>query len=131
MRSRPLPVTAATILLVLQSLTDFPFPWWFLFPGAEEPPDFILYSGIALGIVGLVVAVGLWMLRPWSFWATFVVSVLNFLLAAPGVLEAPTAALRTAIAVTAIVAALTIVLIVLPSSRRALRGAPSPGSAQP
>ncbi len=131
MRFRPLPVTIATMLLVLLSLTGFPPLWWYLFPGAGAPPDFILYSGIVLGIVGLVVAVGLWMMKTWSFWATLVVSALNFFLAAPGVLEAPSPALRAATAVTAVAAALIIVLVMRPSSRRALQGAPSPGSAQP
>jgi len=89
-----------------------------LFPGAEEPPAFVLYSGIVLGIVGFV-AVGLWMMKPWSFSATIIVSVLNLLLGAPGVVMAPTAALKAAIVVTEVVAALIIVLVVLPSSRRA------------
>lgn len=64
MRSRPLPVTVAAILLVLLSLMDFPFPWLLLFPGVEEPPAFVIYSGYVLGIAGLVVAVGLWMMQP-------------------------------------------------------------------
>jgi hypothetical protein len=82
-----------------------------------KPPAFVLYSGI---VVGLVAAVGLWMMKPWSFWATIVVCVLNFLLGAPGVVMAPTAALKVAIAVTEVGFALIIVLVVvLPSSRRA------------
>lgn len=64
MRSRPLPVTVAAILLVLLSLMDFPFPWLLLFPGVEEPPAFVIYSSYVLGIAGLVVAVGLWMMQP-------------------------------------------------------------------
>jgi hypothetical protein len=60
MRSRPLPVTAAAILLVLLSLFDFPLPYMLLFPGVEEPPAFVIYSGYVLGIVDLVAAVGLW-----------------------------------------------------------------------
>ncbi len=126
MRSQPLPVTVAAILLVLLSLFDFPWPWMLLFPGVEEPPAFIFYSGIVLGIVGLVVAVGLWMMKTWSYWATIVVSVLNFLLGAPGVFMAPTAAMRAAVAVTEVVAILIIVLVVLPSSRRALETAEQP-----
>ncbi len=125
MRSRPLPVTVAAILLMLLSLADFPWPWLLLFPGAEEPPAFVLYSGFVLGIVGLVVAVGLWMIKTWSFWATIIVSVLNLLLGAPGVVMVPTGALRAAIAITEVVAALIIVLVVLPPSRRALRSPPS------
>ena len=128
MRPRPLPVTVAAILLVLLSLFDFPWPWMLLFPGAEEPPAFVIYSGYVLGIVGLVVAVGLWMLKRWSFWATIVVCVLNFLLGAPGLVFAPDASLKAFIAVTEVVAVLIIVLVVLPDSRRALTTAERPSS---
>jgi hypothetical protein len=121
MRSPPLPVAAAAILLVLESLTDFPFPWQYLFPGVEEPPWFIVYPGLVVGVAGLVVAVGLWQLKRWSLRATVVVGVLNLILAAPGVVEAPTPELRAVIAVTAVVAVLIVVLVLLPASRRALR----------
>ncbi len=120
MRPRPLPVTIAAILLVLLSLFDFPWPWMLLFPGAEEPPAFVIYSGYVLGIVGLVVAIGLWMLKRWSFWATIVVCVLNFLLGAPGVVMGPTTAVQITVLITEVVAVLIIVLVALPSSRRAL-----------
>jgi uncharacterized membrane protein (DUF2068 family) len=126
MRSRPLPVTVAAILLVLLSLFDFPWPYEILFPGAEEPPAIILYSGYVVGVVGLVAAVGLWMLKPWSYWTTIVVSALNFLLGLPGVLFAPGAALKAVIAVTEVVAILIVVLVVLPDSRRALADAQRP-----
>ena len=128
MHSRPVPVTAATILLVLLSLFDFPWPWLLLFPGAEEPPAFVLYSGYVLGIVGLVVAVGLWMMKPWSLWATIIVCVLNFLLGAPGVVMAPSAAMKVVVAVMEVLAVLIIVLVVLPDSRRALTTAERPSS---
>ncbi len=126
MRMRPLPVTVAAILLVLLSLFDFPWPYELLFAGAEEPPAVILYSGYVVGIAGLVVAIGLWMLKKWSYWATIVVCVLNFLLALPGLLFAPGAALKALIAVTMVVAILIVVLVVLPDSRRALAGAQRP-----
>ena len=119
MRMRPLPVTVAAILLVLLSLTNFPWLYWFLFPGAEEPPAFVLYLGYVVGVVGIVVAVGLWMMKRWSFWLTIVVCVLNFLLGLPGVLFAPGVALKAFIAVTEIVAVLIVVLVMLPGSRRA------------
>ncbi len=130
MHSRPLAVTVAAILLVLLSLFDFPFPWLLLFPGAEEPPAFVIYSGVVLGIVGLVVAVGLWMTKTWSFGATIVVSVLNLLLGAPGVVLGPTAGIQVTTAVMEVVAALIIVLIVLPGSRRALAAAERPSRAR-
>src|SRR5919206_3205005 len=106
MRPRPLPVTVAAILLVLLSLSNFPWLFLFLFPGAEGPPAVVLYLGYVLGVVGFVAAVGLWMLKPWSYWTTIVVSALNFLLGAPGVVFAPGAALKVLIAVTEGVAGL-------------------------
>ena len=124
MRSRPPTVTVAAILLVLLSLFDFPWLYQLLFPGVtEEPPAFVIYSGYVLGIVGIVVAIGLWRLNKWSFWATIVVCVLNFLLGAPGVIMAPGGALKAVIVVGEVVAVLIIVLVVLRSSRRALAAA--------
>ena len=118
MRSRPLPVTVAAFLMALSSLLSLPGP---LLPGSEGVPEVVLYSGIVLGIVGLVAAVGLWMLKKWSLWLTIVVSVLNILSAAPGVAFAPNAPLQVAATVTVVVFALIIVLVVgVPSSRRAL-----------
>src|SRR5215212_7555033 len=126
MSPRPLPVTVAAILLVLLSLFDFPWPYELLFPGVEEPPAFLNYLGYVLGVVGLVAAVGLWMLQKWSYWTTIVVCALNFLLGAPGVIMAPGAALKAVIALTEVVAILIIVLVVLPDSRRALADAQRP-----
>src|SRR5215210_974862 len=116
MHSRPMPIIVAAVLMVLISLLGLPGP---LLPGSEEVPAVVLYGGIVLGIVGLVAAVGLWMLRRWGIWLTIVVSVLNLLSAAPGVAFAPSAALQAAAAVGVAVPALIIVLVVLPSSRRA------------
>jgi hypothetical protein len=56
MRSRPVPVTVAAILLTLCSLLSIPGP---SLPGSGGIPEVVLYSGIVLGIVGLVAAVGL------------------------------------------------------------------------
>jgi hypothetical protein len=127
MRSRPSTVTVAAILLVLLSLFDFPWLYRLLFPGAVEPPAFVIYSGYVLGIAGIVVAIGLWMMQKWSLWATIVVCVLNFLSGAPGVLMAP-GALKGVIVVGEVVAVLIIVLVVLPSSRGALAAADQPSS---
>ena len=120
MRSRPLPVTVAAILLVLLSLFNFPWPYEILFPGAEEPPAFVIYSGYVLGIVGLVVAIGLWRLNKWSFWLTIVVCVINILLNVFGLATVPTVALQVVIALQTIGFVLTLVLVVLADSRRAL-----------
>jgi uncharacterized membrane protein (DUF2068 family) len=123
-------VTVAAILLVLLSLTNFPWLYDFLFAAGEfeGPPAFILYSGYVLGVAGLVAAVGLWMLQKWSYWVTIVVCVLNFLFGLPPLLLLPGAALKAFIAVGEVVAILIIVLVVLPDSRRALTTAERPSS---
>jgi hypothetical protein len=117
MPSRPLPVTVAAFLMALSSLLSLPGP---LLPGSEGVPEVVLYSGIVLGIVGLVAAVGLWMLKNWGLWLTIIVNVLGALSAAPGVVAAPNAALQAAALVGVLISVLIIVLVVLPSSRRAL-----------
>src|SRR5919202_276078 len=120
MRTRPLPVTVAAILVALFSLMNFPGPWWYFVPGAvEATPMFVIYSGVVLGIVGIVAAVGLWMTKRWGFWLTIVVSVVNILFNVFGLAMVPTVALQVAIAIQTIGFVLTIVLVVLPDSRRA------------
>ena len=126
MRARPQAVTIAAVLLVLLSLFNFPWPWLLLFPWAIPPPAFVIYTGFVLGVVGLVVAVGLWMMKAWSYLATNMVCVLNLFSGAPGVVFGPTDGVRVLNAVLEVVALLIIVLLILPSSRRALEAADRP-----
>jgi hypothetical protein len=117
MRTRPLPVTVAAIVQALFSLLSLPGP---LLPGSEGVPAVVLYSGIVLGVAGLVASGGLWMLKRWGLWLTIVVNVLGGLSAAPGVGAAPNAALQAAAIVGVLISVVVIVLVVLPSSRHAL-----------
>ena len=127
MSPRPQPVTVAAILLALFSVMNFPGPWWYAVPGvAEVTPMFVLYSGIVLGIVGLVAAVGLWMMKAWSVWLTIVVCVLNILLNVSGLVMVLPGGLKALIAVQTIGFVLTLVLVVLPSTRRVLAAAERP-----
>ncbi len=126
MRYRPQGVTIAAILLVLLNLFNFPWPWLILFPWAQPPPAFVIYTGLVLGVVGVVVAVGLWMMKAWSYRATIIVCALNLLSGAPGVVLGPTVGVRVLSAVLEVVALLIIVLVVRPSSRRALEVAHQP-----
>ncbi len=123
MPSRPLPVTVAAIIQALISLLGLPGP---LMPGSEGVPAVVLYSGIVLGVAGLVASAGLWMLKKWGLWLTIVVNVLGGLSAAPGVAAAPNAALQAVAIVFVLISVLVIVLVVLPSSRRALATADQP-----
>ena len=113
MRTRPLPVTIAAILLVLLSLANFLAPLML-------PPEAgsIAYLIIAMGVLGLVAAGGLWMLKGWALWLTVVVSVLNILAAAPGLLFATEFTGRVLATIGVVGFALVILLAVLPGSRR-------------
>ena len=121
MRSRPMPVTVAAILMALFSmLNNAPGPWWDAIPGfVEETPMIVIYVSTVLGIVGIVAAVGLWMMKKWGLWLNIVVSVLNILLNMLGVFEVQSGALQAVLAVMAIGFVITLVLVVLPDSRRA------------
>jgi len=113
MRSRPLSVTVAAVLLVLLSILNLmPLPM-------EGVPAVVVYGALALGVAGLVGAAGLWMLKKWGVWLAVVVCVLNLVSAAPGIPFAPDAALRVAATLTVLFSALIIGLVVLPTSRRA------------
>ena len=116
MKARPSSVTVAAVLMALTSLAGLPGP---LLPWSEGIPAFVLYGGIVLGVIGLIATVGLWLLKRWSFWLTIVVAALNLLLAAPGIAFAPGAE-KVVPAVFVLVAAVIIVLVVRPASRRAL-----------
>ena len=94
-----------------------------MFP-TEGIPAVVVYLAVVVGVVGLVGAASLWRLRKWGLWLTICISVLNILSAAPGLSEAPSAALQIAATVTVLVFVFIIVLIVLSSSRRAIRSRP-------
>jgi uncharacterized membrane protein (DUF2068 family) len=115
MSARPLPVTVAIVLLALLSLANLLSP---VMPSEGVPP-FVTYLGVVLGVLGLIGAAGLWMLKRWALWLTIVVSVLNILLAAPGLAFAPTPTLRALATIGVVGFALVILLAVLPNSRRA------------
>ena len=114
MRTRPQTVTIAAILLALLSLANLLAP---LILPVEAGS--IVYLIVVLGVLGLVGAGGLWMLKRWALWLTIVISVLNILAAAPGIAFAPdfTGQLLATIGVVGF--AVVIVLAVLPGSRRA------------
>ena len=129
MSPRPQTVTVAAILMALFSVMNFPGPWWYVFPEVmEQTPTFIIYSGIVLGIVGIVAAIGLWMLKTWGFWLTIVVCVLNILLSLPAPAMVQSGGLLALIAIQTIGFILVVVLVVLPTSRRALAATERPSS---
>ena len=111
---RPVPVTVAVVLLALLSVLNFISP---LLP--TDYPTIVLFLGGALGVVGLLAAAGLWQMRRWGLLLTIIVSVLNILLAAPGLFAEPHATGKLLAGVTTVGFALIIVLVMRSNSRRA------------
>ena len=107
MRARPLPVTVAIVLLALLSLSNLLAPVI-----SEGIPTAAVYLLIVVGALGLVSALGLWMLKRWALWVVIIVCVLNILMNAPDI-SSPLAAISI------VGFAVVILLAVLPNSRRA------------
>jgi hypothetical protein len=66
------------------------------------------------------------MLKTWGLWLTIVVCVVNILLNASGLVMVLPSGLKSPIAVQTMGFVLTLVLVVLPSTRRALAAADHP-----
>lgn len=71
-----------------------------LMSGPETPgptqgiPQIVVVLASFLGIVGIISAYGAWRGRKWGIWLSIVVRAMDGILALPGVLAAPTTALR-------------------------------------
>jgi hypothetical protein len=129
LHTRPQPVTIAVVSLVLLSLLNFTSSL-FTSPSFTSPllqtnyPSTVLFLGIALGVLGLLAAGGLWMLKRWGLLLTIIVSVLNILLAAPWIAVESQATGKLLGGVTAAGFALVLVLVMRPNSRRAFAATP-------
>jgi peptidoglycan/LPS O-acetylase OafA/YrhL len=121
---RPQPVTIAVVSLALLSLLNFTSPLY-TSPLYTSPllhtdyPTSVLFLGIALGVLGLLAAGGLWMLRRWGLLLTIIVSVLNILLAAPWIAVESQATGKLLAGVTTVGFALVLFLVMQRNSRRA------------
>ncbi len=113
---RSLTLTLAAVLLALLSLLSLALP---LMAAPGGPPTFVVIGAVVAGALGLVAAVGLWLRQRWAAWLAIIVGVLNALGAAPGIAIAPNLGLRIGATATVVGLALLIVLVLLPSSRRA------------
>lgn len=114
MQNRPQPITITVVFLVLLSLLNFVSPFL-----PTDYPTFVLFLGGVLGVVGLLAAAGLWMLRRWALLLTIIVSVFNLVFSVPGIVAEPHATGKLLAGVTTVGFVLLLVLVMQPNSRRA------------
>jgi uncharacterized membrane protein (DUF2068 family) len=114
-----MPVTIAVILSVLVIIGNFASPILPNGSGEDTVPTSVIVIGFVLAMIGIVAAIGLWLLRKWGMILTIVVMAINLLLAVPGIPFGPGMAVRVLSALFALVCAATIVLVLRPESRRA------------
>lgn len=115
---RPSAVTAAVVLTAITALATFPM---MALPGSDEIPTEAIVIGIVASVAMLVGAWGLWQLRRWGAVLTFILTFLNVLASIPAFFEAPSDWIVAAAAIGIPVSLVVLVLIALPTSRRAYR----------
>ena len=111
--SRPVVLTLATVLLVLISLGSLATP---LLAG---PPVAVKVLSVAMGLLGLLAAYGLWNRKHWGMIIAILVSALNALSGVSGLFVQPNLPATLAAGVGIAISILIIVLTVLPSARAA------------
>lgn len=108
---RPVTLTIAIILLAILSLANLALLL------LRVPPP-VIYVAIVLGICGLVATFGLWRLKRWGMILAIIISVLNALADALGIATAPDV-IKVPTALDMILSIVVIVLVALPSARKA------------
>lgn len=111
--SRPAVLIVAALLLGLASLLSLATP---LLAG---PPLPVKVFAVVVGLIGLLAAYGLWNAKRWGMIVAIIVSALNALSAAPGLIAQPNAPALIGAGMTIALAVLVIILAVLPSARQA------------
>ena len=111
---RPPTLTGATIACVLASLANLAT---LVFAGSLPPP--VLYASAGAAALGFAGAYGLWRLKRWGAILSIAILAVTVLLTAPGIAFAPSAGLHVLAITVVTVDLVAIVLLVVPSSRRA------------
>ena len=112
---RPPTLTAASTLLALMGLAGIVFA-----PLASSEADAVFLAITAtISALRVVAAVGVWRCRRWAAILGFVVSLVDTLLAAPGLFSAPNVMWQVLATIAVLAGIATMALLVLPESRRA------------
>jgi hypothetical protein len=126
MRKRPLGITVIAILLFISAVIE-------LLGGISvlgSPPtgtlsdELLGWFPLAMGVIELVLAWGLWNLKPWAYWGTLVMEIVNILIHFFGFLGLPSTHSALAVVSGGIVSILIVLYLLIDRNvRRAFRTA--------
>ena len=111
--SRPGSITSAAVLLGLVSLTGSTV---FVVAGPPLPVKVIV---VIASLIGLIATYGLWNAKRWGMILAVIISTVNALTAAPGLIERPNPTATIIAGVVLVLSVLIIVLALLPPARKA------------
>jgi hypothetical protein len=80
---RPLGITIIAILMFIQAIFEIVIGIFSFFGSIIHNPLSGLLVGwipLVIGILVLILAWGLWTLRPWAYWATLILEIINIVL---------------------------------------------------
>jgi uncharacterized membrane protein (DUF2068 family) len=80
---RPLGISIISILLFIQAIFEIVGGFFSFFGSVISNPLAGLLVGwipLVVGVLLLILAWGLWTLRPWAFWITLIVEIVNIVL---------------------------------------------------
>jgi hypothetical protein len=89
---RPLGITIISILLFITAVIDIVGGIFGLIgtrPSGSVNDIFVDYFPLIIGVIELVLAWGLWTLKPWAYWATLIVEIISILVHFFGFLGLP------------------------------------------
>jgi uncharacterized membrane protein (DUF2068 family) len=80
---RPLGITIIAILMFIQAVLEIIFGFFSFFGSIIHNPLTGLLVGwvpLAVGVLLFILAWGLWTLKPWAYWATLILEIVNIVL---------------------------------------------------
>ena|SRR5215471_15154548 len=80
---RPLGITIIAILLFIQAVLEIIFGFFSFFGSVIHNPLSGLLVGwfpLAVGVLLFILAWGLWTLKPWAYWVTLILEIINIVL---------------------------------------------------
>ncbi len=114
---RPTTLTAAVVLAVAIQVIGIPFMF---VPGTEDTPLVAIVLIIVASLLTVFGAWGMWNLHRWGAILALVITGLNTLASIPGFFNPPSGWILASVIIFAPLSVIDMVLIVLPSSWRAL-----------